>query len=195
MFFKSHCRHVQMYEHKARSIPLWRDAFEYFTSPEDRGIKNTVRLPCFPQRFPPFARKQAEDRSGQYFVWRFALGVILYRGPSIRATHLSLLPLLLTSLILPLSALYCPAERPPGIATTKHALKPPLVPSHRDQRYYPTIILFATYRVQFRVDTRRKVIGTDSRYAIDGRMCRFKHASICFPINRDDCAHNLIGVA
>lgn len=35
-------------------------------------------------------------------------------------------------------------ERPRGIATAKHALKPPLVSSHRDQRYYPTIIRVRT---------------------------------------------------
>lgn len=41
-----------------------------------------------------------------------------------------------------LRALYCPLvpfsvpwKRPSGIATAKHALKPTLVPAHRDQRY------------------------------------------------------------
>lgn len=128
-------------------------------------------------RIPTFVRKQVEDRAGQYFRRTLARAEWFYIVVWVRATaHLSLL-LLLTSLILPLSALYCPTERPPGIATAKHALKPPLVPSQWDQRYYPTIILFATYPAQVRANAERKVIAAWSSrdVAIDSRVCRFIH--------------------
>lgn len=44
-----------------------------------------------------------------------------------------------------------------GIDTAKHALK--LAPSKRDQRYYPTIIRFATHHIRDHANTEREVIA------------------------------------